>query len=85
MERKTEGEQEARILELEVRTLRPNDLQRELAAEKEKSAFLEKRVLELKQRVVDLVRYSTKSYNQSTQAEAEEEAITMQVLPIGYN
>lgn len=26
MERKTEGEQEARILELEVRTLRPNDL-----------------------------------------------------------
>lgn len=85
MERKTEGEQEARILELEVRTLRPNDLQRELAAEKEKSAFLEKRVLELKQRVVDLVRYSTKSYNQSTQAEAEEEAITMQVLPVGYN
>ena len=79
MDKRTESEQETRILELEVCVLRLNNLQKELEAEKEKSAFLEKRVLELKQRIVDLVGFLARNYDQSTQAEAEEEAITMQV------
>ena len=84
MELQTEADKDTKILQLEVEVCPVNQRQKALAAEKEKSAFLEKRVLDLKQRVVDLVGFCVSSHLQSTHTEAEEEAITMQVASNGW-